>query len=105
MCIRDSLDSDADRILTFLNKTDAFRRKKRFKKLLKAFEIIEKNHVLSKKEYQEKSLFVNQITESCDEIPIREIVGKETNGEKIKKIIYQKKIAIINYQIAKRIPR
>tara|TARA_B110000467_G_C18321004_1_gene485231 strand:+ start:1233 stop:2387 length:1155 start_codon:yes stop_codon:yes gene_type:complete len=99
------LDSDADRILTFLNKTDAFRRKKRFKKLLKAFEIIEKNHALSKKEHQEKSLFVNQITESCDEIPIREIVCKETNGEKIKKIIYQKKIAIINYQIAKRIPR
>ena len=95
----------AENILIFLNKTDAFRRNERFRKLLKIFEIIEKNDSQSKKEQGEKSLLIKQIIESCDAIPIRKVVGEETDGEKIKQIIHQKKIDIINSQIAKKIPR
>jgi tRNA nucleotidyltransferase (CCA-adding enzyme) len=102
---KDLLHINAEKILTFLNKTDAFRRNERFRKLLKIFEIIEKNNSRSGKESEEKFLLIKQISESCDAIQIRKVVGEETDGQKIKKIIHQKKIDIINSQIAKKIPR
>lgn len=86
---------DAEKILSFLDKTDAFRRKERFKKLLMVFEIIERNDKSSPQDQKIKNLLINTIIDSFNALPIKNIVGKESNGEKIKKLIHQSKIEII----------
>ena len=90
----------AEKILSFLSKADAFRRQERFKKLLVAFEIIEKNDGSSQQDQEIKNTLINKIIESCNALSIKEIVGKESNGEEIKKLIHQSKIEII-----KKIPK
>ena len=86
---------DAEKILLFLDKTDAFRRKVRFKKLLMVFEIIERNDKNSPQDQKIKNLLINTIIDSFNALPIKNIVGKESNGEEIKKLIHQSKIDII----------
>ena len=86
---------DAEKILSFLDKTDAFRRKERFKKLLMVFEIIERNDKSSPQDQKIKNLLINTIIDSFNALPIKNIVGKESNGEEIKKLIHQSKIEII----------
>ena len=41
----------------------------------------------------------------CDDLPIREIVGNESNGEKIRSLIRHKRIDIIDKENARKIPK
>jgi len=82
-------------ILILLEKTDAFRRKTRFQNFTTACEILNPS-----KDLETNESFTENILEACASISFGEIIGNESNAEKIKTKIREHRIKVINNQIS-----
>ena len=82
-------------ILILLEKTDAFRRKTRFQNFTTACEILDPS-----KDLETNESFTENILEACASISFGEIIGNESNAEKIKTKIREHRIKVINNQIS-----
>ena len=95
---------NAEDLLNFLEKTDAFRRRERFEKFLKACKFFKQYSETSKIECKIYERVIKMV-DLCNDLPIREIVGNESNGEKIRSLIRHKRIDIIDKENARKIPK
>ena len=96
--------SDAEELLDFFEKTDAFRRRERFETLLEACEFYIDYGNQSKTKYKIRNRII-KIVNLCNDLPIQEILGNESDGEKIKNLIKLKRIEIINKEKTKKISK
>ena len=92
--IENTVSLSPDSILTFLENADAFRRKKRFEEFLDAHRIISKKNKCSS-----SIILIKNIIEACDAIPMKKVIGDESNPKIIKEKVRKSRIEAIKSKI------
>ena len=92
--IENTVSLSPDSILMFLENADAFRRKKRFEEFLDAHRIISKKNKCSS-----SIILIKNIIEACDAIPMKKVIGDESNPKIIKEKVRKSRIEAIKSKI------
>ena len=92
--IENAVSLSPDSILMFLENADAFRRKKRFEEFLDAHRIISKKNKCSS-----SIILIKNIIEACDAIPMKKVIGDESNPKIIKEKVRKSRIEAIKSKI------
>ena len=92
--IENTISLSPDSLLIFLENADAFRRKKRFEEFLDAHRIISK-----KNKYSSSIVLIKNIIEACDAIPMKKVIGDESNPKIIKEKVRKSRIEAIKSKI------
>jgi len=92
--IENTISLSPDSLLMFLENADAFRRKKRFEEFLDAHRIISK-----KNKYSSSIILIKNIIEACDAIPMKKVIGDESNPKIIKEKVRKSRIEAIKSKI------
>ena len=92
--IDNTISLSPDSLLMFLENADAFRRKKRFEEFLDAQRIISK-----KNKYSSSIVLIKNIIEACDAIPMKKVIGDESNPKIIKEKVRKSRIEAIKSKI------
>ena len=92
--IENTVSLSPDSILMFLENADAFRRKKRFEEFLDAHRIISKKNKCSS-----SITLIKNIIEACDAIPMKKVIGDESNPKIIKEKVRKSRIEAIKSKI------
>lgn len=92
--IENAISLSPNSLLMFLENADAFRRKKRFEEFLDAHRIISK-----KNKYSSSIIFIKNIIEACDAIPMKKMIGDESNPKIIKEKVRKSRIEAIKSKI------
>ena len=92
--IENTISLSQDSLLIFLENADAFRRKKRFEEFLDAHRIISK-----KNKYSSSIVLIKNIIEACDAIPMKKVIGDESNPKIIKEKVRMSRIEAIKSKI------
>ena len=92
--IENATSLSPDSLLMFLENADAFRRKKRFEEFLDAHRIISK-----KNRYSSSIILIKNIIEACDAIPMKKVIGDESNTKVIKDKVRKSRIEVIKSKI------
>ena len=92
--IENTVSLSPDSILMFLENADAFRRKKRFEEFLDAHRIISKKNKCSS-----SIILIKNIIEACDAIPMKKVIGDESNPKIIKEKVRKSRIEAIKRKI------
>ena len=92
--IENTVSLSPDSILMFLKNADAFRRKKRFEEFLDAHRIISKKNKCSS-----SIILIKNIIEACDAIPMKKVIGDESNPKIIKEKVRKSRIEAIKSKI------
>ena len=92
--IENTVSLSPDSILMFLENVDAFRRKKRFEEFLDAHRIISKKNKCSS-----SIILIKNIIEACDAIPMKKVIGDESNPKIIKEKVRKSRIEAIKSKI------
>jgi len=92
--IENATSLSPDSLLMFLENADAFRRKKRFEEFLDAHRIISKKNKCSS-----SIILIKNIIEACDAIPMKKVIGDESNSKIIKEKVRKSRIEAIKSKI------
>ena len=92
--IENTISLSPDSLLMFLENADAFRRKKRFEEFLDAHRIMSK-----KNKYSSSIVLIKNIIEACDAIPMKKVIGDESNPKIIKEKVRKSRIEAIKSKI------
>ena len=92
--IENTISLSPDSLLIFLENADAFRRKKRFEEFLDAHRIISKKNKCSS-----SIILIKNIIEACDAIPMKKVIGDESNPKIIKEKVRKSRIEAIKSKI------